>query len=510
MARVRFTPMSFLIMNVLAAAVTRGDLAAQGPRQTSRAIARAVDSLAARMVADGVTPGLGVAIVIDGRTVLSRAYGMADLTNQVPADDRTLWYVASTSKSLTGFGASLLAHQGVLDFSMPITALLPRAQWPEGFDAGQLTLTHFLSHTHQLQDNAVVVSAAYTGAFPESEWPAMLRYARPARGNDLVYSNLGYYVVAMAIDAKRPEGWRRFLDSAVYRPAGMTQTYARLSGLDQRRIARPHDLRVDGRYVTGPFYKTDATMTSAGGHVSTLRDLARWVTVQMDGGVIDGKRVFPAEAVALSQRLIARQTRDNSKRFAFFDREGWAAGWDIGSYEGEPMVSRFGSYSSTRSHLSFLPRRRIGVVAQTNGPLGSQATDIVAAFAYDLEAGKPNARAVADERLRALQERRPAYLAQVARSDSTRASRQRPLERPLSDFTGSYRHEWYGTVTFELRGDTLYYTWGALHGPAEVLDASKNLLRIEAGDSGNSVAFEFSGSGPATAFELRGETFKRQ
>src|SRR6185436_12488145 len=100
-------------------------------------------------------------------------------------------------------------------------------------------------------------------------------------------------------------------------------TYSRVSGLDSKRIAKPHRFLATGRYITEPFFKTDATMNSAGGQLTTLHDLARWTIVQMDSGVIDGRRVFPAQAVALSHRLIAKQTRDQSKRFAFFDREGW-------------------------------------------------------------------------------------------------------------------------------------------------------------------------------------------
>jgi CubicO group peptidase (beta-lactamase class C family) len=490
-----------------------------GPRPAAAVVASAVDSLAARIVMDGLTPALGVAVVMDGATILAKSYGTADATNRVPADDRTLWYVASTSKSLTGFAASLLAHQGSIDFRAPITSLLPHAQWPTGVDASRLTLENFLAHTHRLRDNAIVFSSAFTGAFPESQYPALLRFSKPSGTEDLEYSNLGYNVVAMVIDAKRPEGWRRYLDSAVYRPAGMTETYARVSGLDRSRIAMPHELLADGRYVTEPFQKTDATMHAAGGHLATMGDLARWITVQMDSGVIDGERVFPAEAVALGQRVIAPQTREESKTFTYFVRDGWAAGWDVGSYQGERMVSRFGSFASTRSHLSFLPARRIGVAAQANGELASRATDILAAFAYDLERGDPNARAVAGERLQTLLDRRPGALAEIARTDSTRAARSYTLRRSLSDLAGSYRHPSYGTVTFELRGNDLYYEWGLLNGVGEVIDARScswrgcryyNAVLIQVGDNDTAVEFDLPESGPATALKLREEKFIRQ
>lgn len=488
-----------------------------GPRPAPQVIAKAVDSLAESVIAQGLTPALGVAVVMDGRTILSKSYGMADVTNRVPANDSTLWYVASTSKSFTGFATALLAHQGVIDFHASMTALLPKAQWPDGVNAAELTLADFLSHTHQLRDAAIVMSTAFTAEFPEPQWPSMLRYAKYEGGRDLVYSNLGYNVAAMVIDARRPEGWRRYLDSAVFKPAGMTQTYTRVSGLEDR-IAMPHDLLASGQFVRRRFQKVDATMHSAGGQLATMHDLARWVTVQMDTGVIDGKRVFPFPAVTLSHRLIARQTRDESRTFSFFNRESWAAGWDIGSYQGEPMVSRFGSYASLRSHLSFLPQRRIGVVAQANGRVASEATDILAAFAYDLERGAPQARTLADQRLRRVVERRRAALAEQAHDDSVRASRRVPLKRPLADFAGSYRHEWYGTVKIDVLDDSVYYKWGVLSGPAEVVDARTcgwlgchhyNALIIEAADNKMGVDFEFPESGPATVLKLRNEKFVR-
>ncbi len=492
-----------------AAFASVAQLSGQEARPSSDAIARAVDSLAQRAVAQGVVPGLGVAVVMDGKTILAKAYGWTDATAGIRATDQTLWYLASTSKSYTGFGISLLASQGALDFSTPIATLLPGVQWPAGADPTRLTLANFLSHTHYLDDEAVVQSAAFTGAIPEARWPELIRYAKPSGNTDLVYSNFGYNVAAMVIDRLRPEGWRRFLDSAVYRPAGLRETYTRLSGLDPGRIAKPHRLNPGGGFATLTFEKADATMNSAGGHVATLRDLARWVTVQMDDGVIDGRRVFPREAVALSHRLIARHTVEASRHFGPFDREGWGAGWDIGTYKGEPMVSRFGGYSSIRSHLSMLPRRHIGVVAQANGGAVS-VVDVIATLAYDLEAGRADARAVAEQRLGDLVARLPAGRAQQAKGDSARRSRQRPLDRPLGDFAGTYVNDAMGAMTVSEVNGGLRFKWGLLEGPTEVFDASQNQLRIEIAGSGSMLAFRFDGPGPARSIQFGSWTLVRR
>src|SRR5262245_29967748 len=175
----------------------------QAAKLSPATIAAAVDSFAQRVIAERVAPAFGVAVVMDGRTVLARSYGLSDASNNVQADAHTLWYVASTSKSFTGFAVALLAQQGRLDLDAPIATLLPKAEWPSGADPRTLTLARFLSHTHSLDDEAVTMSAAFTGAVPDSQWPSLIKYATVRRDKDLVYSNFGYNVAAMVIDTLR-------------------------------------------------------------------------------------------------------------------------------------------------------------------------------------------------------------------------------------------------------------------------------------------------------------------
>jgi len=508
---------SFRHLIVLAALPSA--IAAQPPAQTpaqtpSRTISPAqlaatVDSVATRAIADGLAPALGVAITMRGHIVLAKSYGMNDTDARVQADDRTLWYLASTSKSLTGFGIALLAADHRLRLTDPIVSLLPHARWNPAVHADSLTLAHFLSHTHRVDDRAVVMSAAFTGEIPEARWPALLAAAERAPTADLVYTNLGYNVAAMVIDAARPEGWKRFLERAVYQPAGMRSTYSRVTGIDARRIAKPHRTRPNGGFATTPFFKTDATMNAAGGHLASLTDLARWTIVQMDSGMLDGRRVFPAEAITLGQTMLASHTREAARSFAYFSRDGWGAGWDIGSYDGVRMISRFGSYDATRSHLSFLPSRRIGVVAMSNGGV-SMLTDVIAALAYDLESGRPDALTRAEQRLQDIRSRQAASIRNVAAQDSVRAVRQQqPLGRPLRDYAGVFVDSLYGRIVFTERNGQLHFRWGALFGPVEIFDAAKQQMRLEIAGSGAIATFVFVGDGPASQVTLQGATLHR-
>jgi CubicO group peptidase (beta-lactamase class C family) len=485
-------------------------LIAQNRRALADSIAESIDRLSRRAIAEGVSPALGVAVAMDGEVVFRAAYGMADATRGVPATPQSLWYVASTSKSFTGFAMSLLSSRGALRFSDRIGTLLPTVVWPTATHADTLPLAAFLSHTHGLNDAAVVMSAAFTAAVPEAQWPTLIRLTTPLPAAGLVYSNFGYNIAAMVIDRVHALGWRDFLETEVYRPAGLQNTFTALSHVDAGRLALPHRRAVRGGYQTDGFAKTDATMNSAGGHVATLDDLARWTLVQMDSGRIDGRQVFPKEAVAIGQQLIARQTRDAARRFGPFDRDGWGAGWDIGSYRGERMISRFGGYASLRSHLSFLPARRVGVVAMSTGGSGGAFTDIVAALVYDLEAGRPDATSVANMKLEELATReRSARLDETRRAGTGATRGPRVPPHALASHLGSYAADGFGTVVVTRRDDQLLLTWGIVAGELAASDDSGR-LSVDLGGTSFSVQFGDPVNGHAPHIVINGIRLPRR
>ena len=447
----------------------------------------------------GATAGLGVGIAVDGRAAYTAALGKADASADISAGPDTYWYLASTSKSLTGFGIALLTERGLVNPDAPISDYLPEAEWPEGVNPRELTVADFLGHTHGLGNGPVVLSAAFTGAFPESEHGRLLRFSEPG-SRELRYSNTGYNVAALVISSQQPEGWKAFLAEEVYAPAGMSETFAQVSGLDSRRIAVPHDIRSSGSIFSLPFVKTDLTMNAAGGHLATIADLTRWTIVQMDGGRIDGEQVFPEDAVRSAHRILREQDRE----FAFFQRDGWGMGWDVGSFRGEHMVSRFGSYNTTRSHLSFLPEHRVGVVAMTNGPSGSILTDIIAAYAYDVFLGHDDADSLAFARLDEVRAQTADIPRRVAEFEEVQRSRARPYPRPLADYAGTYTDEAFGAITFAEVGDTLAISWGVLSGPTTVFNAEDHQLRHELLGGGSVVTFVFDGPGHAVAIETFG------
>jgi hypothetical protein len=200
----------------------------------------------------------------------------------------------------------------------------------------------------------------------------------------------------------------------------------------------------------------------------------------------------------MAHKQLAEHTVEERRTFGPFKRTGWAIGWDIGFYEGEPMVSRFGSYDATRSHLSYLPNRKIGVVAMTTSPLASRLTDIVASYAYDLEAGRTDALERANTALAAITDRFKTLPTQLAATEATRAARQKPLPHPLATYTGTFDHPGYGPMTWSVRDGRLWYAFGAFSGPVEIYDTEKNQFRADYAGGGSVATFVIDADGRAS------------
>jgi CubicO group peptidase (beta-lactamase class C family) len=126
-------------------------------------------------------------------------------------------------------------------------------------------------------------------------------------------------------------------------------------------------------------------MHAAGGHATTARDLARFVIAHLNEGKVRGAQGVSASAIAASQRRETGQDRE----FAFVHWNGWGLGLDIADYRGDTLYPRNGSFTGYYSHMSFMPRRRVGVVVLAIGGIGGggSAAGTIAQGVYDLVSG---------------------------------------------------------------------------------------------------------------------------
>ena len=474
-----------------------------------------VARFAQRVVDLGIAPGMGVAVSQGDRVLYSAGFGIADAETGREVDEGTAFYIASSTKALTATAVVLKAARREIDLDAPIDRYIPGLHFAPPLEAGAITIADLLSMSDGIESGGpVVIRTAYSGEFTPALLVELLAAYGPAEeGRAFEYDNLPFNILGLALDPNDGDGWKDAVAREVLEPLGMDETSARLSTMDPERIAMPHALVPGQGYQRIPLGKADANLHAAGGHFATPRDLARFVAAHASGGMLEGRRVFPREAIESTHETHATQDRD----FGPFHRYGWGFGWDLGTWEGKTIVHRFGSFAGYRSHMSFDPESEIGVVVLVNGGgPASPASDLVATYVYDRLLGGNDLAAL--EALEAEYDRRlgqlEARLADAERSAAAdlekRRTRQAPLAHPVEGYAGTYASPKLGTMTWRVVENGLEVSMGVAQSLAEVFDAAKDELRVELTGGGDVVAFEFPASGgPATAFVISGERFAR-
>ncbi len=94
------------------------------------------------------TPGLGIGIVADGKLIINRNFGLANLDYRIPISDSTVFSIASVSKEFTAYCILLLEKQGKLSFNDEVHKFLP--QLP--IYSSPIFISDLLHHTSGLRD----------------------------------------------------------------------------------------------------------------------------------------------------------------------------------------------------------------------------------------------------------------------------------------------------------------------------------------------------------------------
>ena len=129
---------------------------ADSARARRLAAARPVlDKIYADYAARNHLPGLAYGLVVDGRLVYANALGYSNLAAKTPASPRTVYRIASMTKSFVALAVLRLRDEGRLRLDDPAAKYLPELQShpPAGLDAPPLTIRQLLSHAAGLPED---------------------------------------------------------------------------------------------------------------------------------------------------------------------------------------------------------------------------------------------------------------------------------------------------------------------------------------------------------------------
>jgi CubicO group peptidase (beta-lactamase class C family) len=338
-------------------------LVAAAPQRASPQTAD-VDRIFAKWTAS--TPGCAVGAAVDGRPVLEKAYGLADLEHDVRNTQDTLFEAGSVSKQFTAAAVLLLARDGKLSLDDPVRTYLPEVP-----DYGApLTIRHILTHTSGLRDWGNIEAIA--------GWPRTTRAYTQAHVLDIVsrqhalnftpgthwsYSNTGYNLAAMIVTRVSGGSFASFTRQRIFEPLGMTHSSWRD---DHTRVVKGRaiayaETRDDGFHTEMPFedvYGNSSLLTTVG-------DLLKW------------NEHFDAPPSG-DEALVKEQQQPG--HFADGRVHHYALGLEVGAYKGVRQIDHSGSTAGYRAHLARYPADHVSIAVLCNVSSG-QATQYAHAVA---------------------------------------------------------------------------------------------------------------------------------
>ncbi len=298
-------------------------------------------------------PGAALAVVKEGRLVLARGYGWADLETKRPVLPTSLFRIASLSKAITAAAVLQLADRGKLSLrAEPFELLGIEPFLPPGRKVDPrlktVTVSQLLHHTGGFDRKASfdpmfrsVEIARALGKKPPAKPRDIIRWmwGRPLDfdpGTRFAYSNFGYCILGRVIEKLAGEGYEDYVKKNVLAPLGIRRmriggtlrsqrapgevTYYVKKGKKAPAVAGKIGALVDPPY--GSFYME--ALDSHGGWIASVVDMARFASAFDD----------PARCPILSRKGVERMFA-RTPGPAGYDSKGrpkaayYACGWMV-------------------------------------------------------------------------------------------------------------------------------------------------------------------------------------
>ena len=458
-------------------------------------------------------PGIVIVVIKDDKPIFLKAYGMADREAGIKADTDTLFYIASSTKAFTALAAAMLDREGKIKLSDPITKYATGINFKNQIP-DKVTVRDLLTHTSGLRNDPLVVRLAYTGQIDRREIDNVFAQATTYtedRYGKYAYDNLGYNIYGLLLQNSLNIKWQDLLQDRVFDPAGLKHTTARISKARAKKwnVAAPYILDSSSdKVIRSVLEKTDENMQSAGGIFMSISDLGRWINLNMNNGKLDGKQIFPAELFHTVHTGYTKSTRNEPP----FSGDGeYGLGWQIGKYRAERVIYHHGGFAGYRSHVSYMPDKKIGVGILVNNDLvGGRAADMLAVYAYDWWLNTENLEAVYAKQLDDFAKAYETRRGQVHAAALDRAKRTWQLSKPLADYAGRYVNEILGTFEIAAKENALVVRMGKMNTVSTPY-TEKDTIRVEMipGGNGEVIRFNKNAEDKIVSLVYNGATFTK-
>jgi CubicO group peptidase (beta-lactamase class C family) len=442
-------------------------------------------------------PAIGVTILSEGKPVFIKTYGLADKEAGIKADNNTLFYIASSTKSFTALAAALLDKDGKIKLNDPVNKYMGNLVFKNKIPAQQITVKHLLTHTSGLTNEPLTFRMAYSGEIANNEidtaFTGTMVYT-DTMFNKYNYDNRGYNIYTVLLRQHLNVSWKDVVAKKIFRPLKMNHTTTSLAEAKTKgwNVVVPYlATGFKGAQPTG-LPKKDNSLQSAGGIFSSPNDLAVWLEVNINKGKLKGKTVFPKDIIEKCQTGYASVNRTIPP---FTGISQYGLGWVIGDYKKEKVIYHFGGFPGYTGHISFMTDKKIGVAIVTNeGTMGSRVAALLASFAYDWWLNTDGMDTVYAKKQKELAEAYEGFKKASEKNTADRAKRPSKLSMPGSAYEGVYKNEFMGEIKVFLKANALHVSIGNMESSSTFFTDDES-IRVElTPGSGDVIQFNKNGS----------------
>lgn len=319
-----------------------------------------VDAFLQRQMQESKIPGMQVAVVQKGKIVFSKAYGIANIQDNVQVDNKTIFAINSCTKAFTGVAIMQLVEEGKLDLSAPISKYIDSLppQWQP------IKIQQLLTHISGLPDILRIQEPAGM-ANDAKNWEKLITLPMDfPTGEQFSYNQTNYALLGKVITKLRNKPFVQVFQEKQFDVVGMPNTLFGDSRDVIPHFAPTYSFRkyIDGyplaeAKLTNNYAEFQPSRRAGSGLNSTAEEVAKWLIALQEGKLLKTK-----EAIKTMWSPI---TFNNGKP------TNWALGWGVNKFRQKHWA--VGMSGGGRSAFLVYPDDDLAVIALTN--LGGSAPE---------------------------------------------------------------------------------------------------------------------------------------
>lgn len=255
-----------------------------------------IDGFFKRPEVKSMLTGAIVTVVKDDKVLLNRGYGFADLERKIEVDpDRTVFRVASISKTFTATAIMQLAEQNKVDLDKDIGSYLNGFVIPNKTGV-PLTLKNLMTHTtgFDYTDIRTTRDKYSLQDYVKENVPTVIR--KP--GEAFRYDNYAYSLMGDIVENMTGKPFEKYVADHIFQPLGMKNSSFVITPTITKQLAISYDAA--NRPI--PPYNEAPENSPEGGMFSTGSDMAQFMLAQLNGGKAGDSGILQEQSVQEMQK----------------------------------------------------------------------------------------------------------------------------------------------------------------------------------------------------------------